>query len=135
EFFSTLKSEPGMFSEYKLDAKGRLVDAYWATAEQQQKCVRYGGCIQLDTTVLVCRYGCSLLFVVGVDGENRSCILGYSLLRSECTETFEWILDKYCRASGGRRPKIVPSDADLAITAAVETSWPSTLQLYCLWHI
>ncbi|CAM9765562.1 unnamed protein product, partial [Sphacelaria rigidula] len=134
EFLSTLKSEPGMFCEYTLDAEGRLEDAYWATAEQQKKCVTYGGCIQLDTTVLVCRYGCLLLFV-GVDSENRSCILGYSLLRSECTEIFEWILDKYCRASGGRRPKVVLSDADLAITAAVKTSWPSTLHLYCLWHI
>ncbi|CAM9312074.1 unnamed protein product, partial [Sphacelaria rigidula] len=96
--------EPGTFCEYKLDAEGRLVDAYWATTEQQQKCVTYGGCIQLDTTVLV--YGCPLLFVVGVDSENRSCILGYSLLRFERTETFEWILDKYSRASGGRRPKV-----------------------------
>ncbi|CAM9811941.1 unnamed protein product, partial [Sphacelaria rigidula] len=31
--------------------------------------------------------------------------------------------------------QVVLSDADLVITAAVETSWPSTLYLNCLWHI
>ena len=55
EFLSNLKAEPGMFREYTLDVEGRLVNVYWATAEQQQKCARYGGCIQLDTTVFVCR--------------------------------------------------------------------------------
>lgn len=52
------------------------------------------------------RYGCPLLFFVGVDDENRSCILGQGLLRSECTETFEWFLRKYEAAAGGRKPKV-----------------------------
>ena len=52
------------------------------------------------------KYGCPLLFVVGVDSENRRCILGQCLLRSECTETFEWVLDKYHRTSGGRHPNV-----------------------------
>ena len=55
----------------------------------------------------VFRYGCPLLFVVGVDDENRSCILGQGLLRSECTETFEWFLHKYETAAGSRRPKVI----------------------------
>lgn len=54
------------------------------------------------------RYGCPLLFVVGIDDENRSCVLGQGLLRSECTETFEWFLNKYESAAGGRKPKVIP---------------------------
>ena len=55
EFLCDLASEPGMFYEYNLDPEGRLVDVYWASAYQQENCARYGGCIQLDTTVFVCR--------------------------------------------------------------------------------
>ncbi|CAN0326134.1 unnamed protein product [Ectocarpus sp. 6 AP-2014] len=96
---------------------------------------RFGGCIQLDTTVFTNRHGCSLLFVVGVDDENRSCILGRGLLRSECTETFEWILNRYEAAAGGSKPKVILTDADLAMTAAMASCWPGTLHLHCLWHV
>lgn len=57
-------------------------------------------------STLLRRYGCPLLFVVGVDDENRSCILGQGLLRSECTQTFEWFLNNYVTAAGGRKPKV-----------------------------
>lgn len=53
-----------------------------------------------------CRYGCPLLFFVGVDDMNRSCILGQGLLRSECTDTFESFLRQYEAAAGGRKPKV-----------------------------
>ena len=52
------------------------------------------------------RYGCPLLFIVGVDDQNRSCVLGQGVLRSECKETFKWFLDSYETAAGGRRPKV-----------------------------
>lgn len=44
--------------------------------------------------------------MVGVDDQNRSCVLGQGVLRSECKETFEWFLDSYETAAGGRRPKV-----------------------------
>ena len=53
-----------------------------------------------------CGYGCPLLFFVGVDDMNRSCILGQGLLRSECTDTFESFLRQYEAAAGGRKPKV-----------------------------
>lgn len=55
DFLSTLKSEPGMFCDYTLDNRARLVNVYWSTAEQQENCTRFGGCIQLDTTVFTNR--------------------------------------------------------------------------------
>lgn len=55
QFLCALASEPGMFDEYNLDREGRLVDVYWASANQQENCTRYGNCIQLETTVFACR--------------------------------------------------------------------------------
>ncbi|CAN0024212.1 unnamed protein product, partial [Hapterophycus canaliculatus] len=80
-------------------------DVFWSTVEQEGKIARFGGWIQLDTTVFTNRYGCPLLFIVGVDDENRSCVLGQGVLRSECADTFEWVLENYEAAAGGRRPK------------------------------
>ncbi|CAN0394388.1 unnamed protein product, partial [Ectocarpus sp. 13 AM-2016] len=74
---------------------------------------------------------------VGVDDENRSCILGQGLLRSECAETFEWFLTQYESAAGGweRRPKVILTDADVAMTSAVASVWKGTQHLFCLWHV
>lgn len=44
-----------MFVECTFDALGRLVDVFWATADQQVKMERYGACIQMDTTVFTNR--------------------------------------------------------------------------------
>lgn len=47
-----------MYYEHTLDAQGRLVDIFWSTIEQQEKIARFGGCIQMDTTVFTnrCQY-------------------------------------------------------------------------------
>lgn len=55
DFLASLKSEPGMYFDRTLDAQGRLVDVFWSTIEQQEKIARFGGCIQLDTTVFTNR--------------------------------------------------------------------------------
>ncbi|CAN0521984.1 unnamed protein product [Ectocarpus sp. 12 AP-2014] len=154
-----------MYCDHTLDAQGRLVDVLWSSVQQQGQISRFGGCTQLDTTVFTNRrYGCHPLFVVGVDDENRRCILGQGLLRSESTETFEWILNRYEAAAGCRKPKkslssgcrhnravhglshplttyvypfplVILTDADLAMSAAIDSCWPRTLHLHCLWHV
>ncbi|CAB1108490.1 unnamed protein product [Ectocarpus sp. CCAP 1310/34] len=45
------------------------------------------------------------------------------------------MLNRYETAAGGRRPKVILTDADLAMTAAIASCWPDTLHLHCLWHI
>eukprot|EP00903_Cladosiphon_okamuranus_P014063 g13071.t1 len=133
-FLATLQSEPGLFVDRTVDTTGRLENVFWATVDQQNKIARYGACIQMDTTVFTNKYGCPLLFIVGVDDENRSCVLAQCLLRSGCTETFEWILTCWDGGSGGRRPQVFLTDGDRAMTAALR-GWKTTLHLYCLWHI
>lgn len=77
-----------------------------------------------------CRYGCPLLFIVGVDDENRSCVLGQGLLRSECTETFKWFLESYESAAGGRRPKVryaVAGGPPLVVAMVQDTSYATAV--------
>ena len=65
--------------------------------------------------------------MVGVDDENRSCILGQGLLRSECAETFEWFLKKYEEGAGGRRWRPRVSESSLVTTTCFSVD--------CLWHV
>ena len=60
-FMEHLSREPGMFAEYTLDDHGRLVNIFWATADQQEKMARFAGCIQMDTTIFTNR---SILTVI-----------------------------------------------------------------------
>lgn len=54
DFLATLESEPGMYCDHTLNAQGRLVDVL-ATVQQQEQIARFGGCIQLDSTVFTNR--------------------------------------------------------------------------------
>lgn len=56
DFLLTLQSEPGMFVERTFDDAGRLVNVFWVTVQQQEKMARFGGCIQLDTTIFTNRF-------------------------------------------------------------------------------
>ncbi len=54
-FLATLRSDPGMYVANTFDDPGRLVNVFWATADQQERAARFGGCIQMDTTVFANR--------------------------------------------------------------------------------
>eukprot|EP00903_Cladosiphon_okamuranus_P021507 g19772.t1 len=51
DFLAKLEAEPGMFVRRTFDNLGRIVDVFWATVDQQDKMSRFGGCVQMDTTV------------------------------------------------------------------------------------
>ena len=55
-FLAKLEAEPGMFVRRNFDNLGRIVDVFWATMDQQEKMARFGGCIQMDTTVFTNKY-------------------------------------------------------------------------------
>ena len=56
DFLAKLEAEPGMFVRRTFDNLGRIVDVFWATVDQQDKMSRFGGCLQMDTTVFTNRY-------------------------------------------------------------------------------
>lgn len=55
DFLARLEAEPGMFVKRTFDDLGRIVDVFWATVDQQELMTRFGGCIQMDTTVFTNR--------------------------------------------------------------------------------
>ncbi|CAN0378187.1 unnamed protein product [Ectocarpus sp. 12 AP-2014] len=56
DFLAKLGAEPGMFVKRTFDDLGRIVNVFWATVDQQEKMSRFGGCVQMDTTVFTNRY-------------------------------------------------------------------------------
>lgn len=42
-FLATLRSDPGMYVANTFDDPGRLVNVFWATADQQERAARFGG--------------------------------------------------------------------------------------------
>eukprot|EP00903_Cladosiphon_okamuranus_P017077 g15736.t1 len=55
DFLAKLGAEPGMFVKRTFDDLGRIVNVFWAPVDQQEKMSRFGGCAQMDTTVLTNR--------------------------------------------------------------------------------
>ncbi|CAB1107867.1 unnamed protein product [Ectocarpus sp. CCAP 1310/34] len=56
DFLAKLGAKPGMFVKRTFDDLGRIVNVFWATVDQQEKMSRFGGCVQMDTTVFTNRY-------------------------------------------------------------------------------
>ncbi|CAN0568116.1 unnamed protein product, partial [Ectocarpus sp. 12 AP-2014] len=72
--------------------------------------------------------------MVTVDSENKTRIVCQALLRHERTDCFEFVLEQYTKLRHGVPPEVIFTDADKAMTAAIQEVCPLALHLYCIWH-
>jgi hypothetical protein len=76
-----------------------------------------------------------LVVLLVVDNHNRSRLVATALVSNETQETFNWILNSIFRVTGNLAPALLFTDADLAMVAAVQKTWPATKHQFCLFHI
>jgi len=80
------------------------------------------------------RYGFKIGMFVTVDGNGCTEVLAGSVIRSEDEESFSWVFNcfiRYFRDS----PKIVFTDSDGAMAAAISSTWANTTHLLCSFHL
>jgi hypothetical protein len=76
-----------------------------------------------------------LCVVILVDNHNRSRLAATAVLSDETKESFAWVFRSLLDATGGLKPRLLYTDADPAMIAAVNDSWPTTKHHFCLFHI
>ena len=76
-----------------------------------------------------------LCVVILVDNHNRSRLAATAILSDETKDSFAWLFQSLLNATGGLAPCLLYTDADPAMIAAVNTSWPTTKHHFCLFHI
>lgn len=57
------------------------------------------------------------------------------MLSDETTTTFNWVLNQFVDCMGGQHPKVVITDGDLGMRAAINEVFPKALHRLCGWHL
>ena len=68
-----------------------------------------------------------------MDSTRVTQVLAVSILRSEDTTSFEWAFKNFSY-SFSVDPKVIFTDGDLAMAAAIKEAWPATTYLLCTFH-
>ena len=76
-----------------------------------------------------------LAVIILVDNHNRSRLAATAILSDKTKDNFEWLFQSLLKATGELMPRLLYTDADPAMIAAVNSSWPGTKHHFCLFHI
>ena len=136
ELVKQQKENPTLHVDTRFEGQdNHLVGLCWMRPNQQQLWARFHDVILLDTTAKTNRYSMILCVVVLVDNHNRSRLAATAIVSDETKDTFTWLFESINKATGGLAPRLLYTDADPAMIAAVNSSWPNTKHHFCLFHI
>ncbi|RKK65642.1 hypothetical protein BFJ69_g16107 [Fusarium oxysporum] len=127
----------GFWSQFQTGPDGRVKAVLFAHPESVAYLQAYPDVLILDCTYKTNKYGMPLLDLIGVDSCQRSFCVAFAFLSGECEEDYFWALDRFrslCENHRIRHPSVSLTDRCLACMNAVDTCFPSSRPLLCLWH-
>jgi MULE transposase domain len=80
------------------------------------------------------RYGMKLGCFSLVDCTGMTRVIAASFVLSESTEMFSWVFGQFTNLVGNG-PQTIFMDSDAAMALAINTTWPSTTHLLCIFHL
>lgn len=122
-----------------VDTHGRACGVFFSTRDAQCLTRRFLSTFALDCTYKTNLYKLPLLEIVGTTATGRTFTSAVVLMVSESTAWYEKALETWRDFMGFDRDQFEPrtffSDRDAALRAAMDTVFPDTKKLVCLWHI
>ncbi|XP_022019519.1 protein FAR1-RELATED SEQUENCE 5-like [Helianthus annuus] len=120
--------------EYTVDSNGCLTGLFWADEVSKQNYLAFDDVISFDVTFKTNKYKMVFVPFTGIDNDFHNVNLGAGLIAKETTESYVWLLTCFLNAFG-RQPKVVVTDQDAAMKAAIETVFTDSRHRLCMWHI
>jgi hypothetical protein len=122
--------------EIDINKEGQL-DKLFFVANQEAYGVwaETGGSVLLfDTKHGTNRYGLKLGLLSCIDHNCYTQVLAASFVESEDAESFSWVFAQF-EAAFGSSPKVVFTDSDKSMEAALATTWKQSTHLLCTYHL
>ncbi|XP_010532500.1 PREDICTED: protein FAR-RED IMPAIRED RESPONSE 1 [Tarenaya hassleriana] len=136
EYFKRIKKEnPKFFYAIDLNEEQRLRNLCWVDAKSRDDYTSFSDVVSFDTTYVKFNEKLPLALFVGVNHHFQPMLLGSALVADESKETFVWLLKTWLRAMGGRAPKVILTDQDKVLMAAISEVLPNTHHCFALWHV
>ncbi|XP_025673989.1 protein FAR1-RELATED SEQUENCE 5-like [Arachis hypogaea] len=128
-------NDPLFFGKYTFTSDERLEHIFWADGQSIIDYHCFGDIVAFDSTYKKNKYNKPLVIFSGCNHHGQNVIFGSILLSDETTETYKWLLETFVEAMGGKSPKAVITDGDLAMRDAIKNVLPDVTHRLCGWHL
>ncbi|CAL5433885.1 unnamed protein product [Camellia sinensis] len=136
ELFVHMQEEnPKFFYAVDLNEEHRLRNVFWVDAKGMDDYTNFGDVVSFDTTYVTNKYKIPLVLFVGVNHHIQPTLLGCALIADETVYTYVWLLQTWCLSMGGRAPRVILTDQNNALKAAVAAVLPDSRHCFSLWHV
>ncbi|KAK7357612.1 hypothetical protein VNO80_16907 [Phaseolus coccineus] len=136
EYFKHVQKEsPNFFYSIDLNEEQRLRNLFWIDAKSINDYLSFNDVVSFDTTYIKSNDKLPFAPFVGVNHHSQPILLGCALVADETKPTFVWLMKTWLRAMGGQAPKVIITDQDKALKAAIEEVFPNVRHCFSLCHI
>ncbi|KAF5447923.1 hypothetical protein F2P56_033438 [Juglans regia] len=136
EFFKRIQKEnPNFFYAMDLNEEQQLRNLFWVDAKSRHDYISFNDVVSFDTSYIKSNDKFPFAPFVGVNHHSQSMLLGCALVADESKTTFVWLMKTWLRAMGGQAPKVLITDQDNALKAAIEEVFVNTRHCFSLWHV
>lgn len=136
EFLMRMQEEnPKFFYAVDFSEDHLLRNVFWVDAKGIEDYKSFSDVVSFETTYFVSKYKVPIVLFVGVNHHVQPVLLGCGLLADDTVYTYVWLMQSWLVAMGGQKPRVMLTDQNNAIKAAIAAVLPETRHCYCLWHV
>ncbi|KAK3009374.1 hypothetical protein RJ639_013791 [Escallonia herrerae] len=134
-FVHMQEENPKFFYAVDLNEEHRLRNVFWVDAKGMDDYSNFSDVVSFDTTYVMNKYKLPIVLLVGVNQHTQPTLFGCAMIADETVYSFVWLMQTWCLSMGGRAPRVMLTDQNVAIKAAIAAVFPDTQQSYSLWHV
>ncbi|XP_070054593.1 protein FAR1-RELATED SEQUENCE 5-like [Nicotiana tabacum] len=125
EYFEKKRIEdPSFFFAVQLDVDDMITNIFWADSKMIIDYDTFGDVLSFDTTYQTNREHRPLASFVGLNNHRKMIVLGGALMHDETVDSFQWLLERFLGAMSGKKPKIIFTDQNTAMSKAISFVMP-----------
>jgi hypothetical protein len=126
---------PGFCCKMDIDGEGAVRSIFWTNSRSRLDYKLFGEIICFDTTYSTNKYNMPFASIIGINGNAKIIVFGWALLKDQTADTFQWLFESFVEIMDGKKPKLIFTDQDAAIQAAVSRVFWDAFHRFCIWHI
>ncbi|KAL3849686.1 hypothetical protein ACJIZ3_011568 [Penstemon smallii] len=123
------------FYKYCVDEEDTLTRLFWCDGSSRAEYEAFGDVLVFDSSYKTNRYLYPLVIFSGVNNHGSTCIFAACFLQDETIESYQWVLQTFLEAMGGKIPESVLTDQDAAMRSAIVSEFVGSRHRICSWHL
>ncbi|XP_022889592.1 protein FAR1-RELATED SEQUENCE 4-like isoform X2 [Olea europaea var. sylvestris] len=136
EFLAHMQEEnPKFFYALDFNEEHRLRNVFWVDDKGIEEYAYFGDVVSFDMTYFTNKFKIPLVLFIGVNHHIQPTLLGCAFIADQTVHTFVWLMQTWRLAMGKESPRIILTDQNDAIKAAVPVVFPDTHHFFHLWNV